>query len=274
MPRHTVSDNESIYYLHESGSTPGAPTFVFFNPLTGDTGNWEAVIAPQLRKMGFGTLSFDYIGQTQSPSPPQTRLSSKKIINDAVSLLQAVGPNNPVFVGLSIGGLYAAQVWLAGAAANKLVLINTLRIDGPRLKWIGDALVRAVEIGGLELFRDMFLPLLMNEDWIASNRDNFLGDAAGYTPLKKESGTYKLLAQAGPSADWELPYERLTLPTWVVTGLQDHVFLEPQAVDQLFQRLPQAKRLDLPDAGHLIPGEHPQRIVDILNDAATAQEAS
>ncbi|MES9906703.1 MAG: hypothetical protein ABW168_28995, partial [Sedimenticola sp.] len=99
MPRHTVSDNESIYYLHESGSTPGAPTFVFFNPLTGDTGIWEAVIAPQLRKMGFGTLSFDYIGQTQSPSPPQTRLSSKKIINDAVSLLQAVGPNNPVFVG-------------------------------------------------------------------------------------------------------------------------------------------------------------------------------
>ena len=146
MPRHIVSDNESLYYLHNCASTPGAPTFIFFNPLTGDTGNWEAAIAPQLREMGFGTLCFDYLGQTQSPCPPQTQLSSAKIINDAVSLLQAVQPDNPVFVGLSIGGLYAAQAWLAGAAASQLVLINTLRIDGPRLKWIGDALVRAVEI--------------------------------------------------------------------------------------------------------------------------------
>lgn len=270
MPRHTVSDNESIYYLHHTASTPGAPTFIFFNPLTGDTGNWEAAIAPQLRDMGFGTLCFDYLGQTQSPFDPQTRLTSKKIVDDAVSLLQTVQPDNPIFVGLSIGGLYAARAWIAGAVANKLVLINTLRIDGPRLKWIGDALVRAVEIGGLDLFRDMFLPLLMNEDWITDNRENFLSDPAGYTPLAKESGTYKLLAEAGPSADWDLLYERLTLPTLVVTGLQDHVFLEPQAVDELFQRLPRAERLDLPDAGHLIPGEHPDRIVEILNDVATS----
>lgn len=274
MPRHFVSDNESLYYLHNSASTAGAPTFIFFNPLTGDTGNWEAVIAPQLRQMGFGTLCFDYLGQTQSPCPPQIQLSSSKIINDAVSLLQALRPDNPIFVGLSIGGLYAAQTWLAGATANHLVLINTLRIDGPRLKWIGDALVRAVEIGGLELFRDMFLPLLMNEDWIANNRNNFLGDPAGYNPLVKESGTYKLLAEAGPSADWDLPYERLTLPTLVVTGLQDHVFLEPEAVDNLFKRLPHSKRLDLPDAGHLIPGEHPYRIVEILHEVATSQEVS
>lgn len=274
MPHHTVSENETIYYLHDSGSTAGAPTFIFFNPLTGDTGNWESVIAPQLREMGFGTLCFDYPGQTQSRFAPQTRLTSTKIVNDAVSLLQAVRPDNPIFVGLSIGGLYAAQAWLAGAAANKLVLINTLRIDGPRLKWIGDALVRAVEIGGLDLFRDMFLPLLMNETWIKAHRHQFLGDPAGYTPLAKESGTYKLLSEAGPSAEWDLPYERLTLPTLVVTGLQDHVFFESRAVDALFQRLPRARRLDLPGAGHLIPGEHPQQVVDILKAAASSQEAS
>ncbi|MGD9172595.1 MAG: hypothetical protein PVF29_00445 [Desulfobacterales bacterium] len=80
---------------------------------------------------------------------------------DAGKLLTAVSPVRPIFVGLSIGGLFASRVWLAGSEAIGLVLINTLRREGPRLKWIGDALVRAVEVGGLPLFRDLFLPLLI-----------------------------------------------------------------------------------------------------------------
>jgi hypothetical protein len=61
-----------------------------------------------------------------------------------VALLANVNPVNPILVGLSTGGLFAAQSYLAGAAADKLFLVNTLRRDGPRLKWIGDVLVRAV----------------------------------------------------------------------------------------------------------------------------------
>lgn len=268
MSLHTISDTDEIFYLHHSAEKPGKPTFVFFNPLTGDTTNWETDIAPGLREQGFGTLTFDYRGQTQSPFGPRSRLTSQGIVDDAVSLLQQLKPVKPILVGLSIGGLYAAQTLLAGVDADKLVLINTLREDGPRLKWIGDALVRAVEIGGLELFRDMFLPLLMNEAWQKSNRGNFLATPASYTPLSPDSGTYKLLAEAGPSADWDLPYEQLTLPTLVVTGLQDHVFLEPDIVDALFSRLPQGRRVDMPDAGHLIPGEHPEKLMGILADFA------
>lgn len=264
MPLHTITDSDKIFYLHHPAATPGLATFVFFNPLTGDTSNWETVIAPKLREKGFGTLSFDYRGQTQSLFGENIRLTSKGIVDDAVSLLHSIQPAQPVFVGLSIGGLFAAQAWLAGAAADKLVLINTLRKNSTRLNWIGDALVRAVEIGGLQLFRDLFLPLLMNEDWLETNRDNFLSTPANYEPLSPESGTYKLLAEASPSADWDLPYEKLTLPTLVVTGLQDHVFLEKPIVNELFKRLPQGECIELDDAGHLIPGERPETIVDIL----------
>ncbi|MFH2092476.1 MAG: alpha/beta hydrolase [Pseudomonadota bacterium] len=266
MPIHKISDFDSIFYLHQPASKPGLPTFVFFNPLTGDTNNWEAVIAPRLREKGFGTLSFDYRGQTRSTFSPTACLTSQGIVNDAVALLASVKPENPIFVGLSIGGLYAAQAWLAGAVADKLVLINTLRNESPRLKWINDALVRAVEIGGLQLFRDLFLPLLMNEDWLAANRDNFLTTPVAYEPLSPNSGSYKLLAEAGSSANWNLSYEHLTLPTLVVTGLQDHVFLENDVVNTLFNRIPNGKRLDLENAGHLIPGERPETLIQILSD--------
>lgn len=266
MSLHTITDSDQIFYLHHPAATPGMPCFVFFNPLTGDTNNWETVIAPQLREKGFGTLSFDYRGQTQSPFGEGVSLTSQGIVDDAVSLLNEVKPENPILVGLSIGGLYAAQAFLAGAEASQLVLINTLRKDTNRLAWIGDALVRTAEIGGLQLFRDLFLPLLMNEEWLKTNRGDFLATPSNYEPLAADTGTYKLLAEAGPSADWDLAYEKLTLPTLVVTGLQDHVFLETAFVDELFDRLPQGKRIDLDNAGHLIPGERPDTVVDILSN--------
>ena len=268
MTLHTLSDGGSIYYLLHNPTAPAMPTLIFFNPLTGDTGNWEAVIAPRLREKGFGTFSFDYRGQTNSPLSPETDLDSALIVNDAVELLNKISPEIPIFVGLSIGGLYAARAWLEGAKAEKIVLINTLRHDGPRLKWVGEALVRAVELGGLQLFRDLYLPLLMNEDWLAENRQAFLKNSDEYVPLSPESGHYRLLAEAGPTADWDFPYQRLDLPTLIVTGLQDHVFLDLEVVDELFTRLPRGERLDVSDAGHLIPGEHPEALADYIAEFA------
>lgn len=271
MTLHALSDGGSIYYLLHNPSAAEMPTFIFFNPLTGDTGNWEAAVAPRLREKGFGTLSFDYRGQTNSPLSMETALDSALIVDDAVELLNEINPQAPVFVGLSIGGLYAARAWLGGAKAEKLVLINTLREDGPRLKWVGDALVRAAELGGLQLFRDLYLPLLMNEDWLAENRQAFLQSKDEYAALSSESGHYRLLAEAGPSADWDLPYEKLDLPILIVTGLQDHVFLELEVVDELFARLPQAERLDVSDAGHLIPAEHPEPLADYIAEFALSR---
>lgn len=268
MPLHTLPEGGSIFYLFHKPSVSGLPILVFFNPLTGDTGNWEAVVAPRLREKGFGTLSFDYRGQTNSPLSLNMVLNSRVIVDDSIELLKKTCPDRPVFVGLSIGGLYAAQAWLEGSTAEKLVLINTLRRDGPRLKWIGDALVRAAELGGLQLFRDLYLPLLMNEDWLATNRKAFLKNPDDYVALPRESGHYRLLAEAGPTADWDFPYESLDLPTLIITGLQDRVFLEHTSVDELFNRLPQGERVDMSDAGHLIAGERPEALADCIAEFA------
>jgi len=263
MAHLSFTSNDAIYYDYHEPAGDTGHTFVFFNALTGDTGLWEAVIGPALREKGHGTLAFNFRGQTDSPFSEDVRLDADGIVGDGVALLAHVQPEKPIFVGLSIGGLFAARAWLGGAAAQGLILINTLRRDGPRLQWIGDALVQAVNVGGLELFRDLYLPLLMNEDWLSENRNNFL-KTEPYSSLDSSSGIYKLLAEAGRSADWDLPYEKLSLPVLVITGLQDHVFLEPAVVEEFTHRLPNARRVDLPDAGHLIPAERPESLAETL----------
>ena len=259
-----LGPQDGLYYEHHLPADDGRGTFVFFNALTGDTAAWEAVICPILRDAGYGTLTYNMRGQVDSPFSPKVELGEKEIVADAVKLLSEVAPAGPILVGLSIGGLFAIRAWLAGAEATGLALINTLRRDGPRLKWIGDALVRAVEVGGLPLFRDLFLPLLMGEDWLQQNRAGFLLPDSQYAALEPGSGHYKLLSEAGRNADWNIPYHRLNLPTLVITGLQDHVFLEKDVVDSLFAEIPDGRRVDMPAAGHLIPSEQPEALAGAL----------
>jgi pimeloyl-ACP methyl ester carboxylesterase len=259
-----LGPDDGLYYEHHRPAGDAAATFVFFNALTADTSAWEGVICPILRKAGFGTLAYNMRGQTDSPFSPGVELGEELVVADGVKLLAEVSPARPILVGLSIGGLFASRVYLSGTEATGLVLINTLRRDGPRLKWIGDALVRAAEVGGLPLFRDLYLPLLMNEDWLRKNRPDFLQPDSRYAALEPESGHYKLLSEVGRKADWDIPYEDLDLPTLVVTGLQDHVFFEKDVVETLFARIPDGRRVDMPAAGHLIPAEKPEDLAEVL----------
>ena len=268
MPTLDIDAHNGLSYEHHAPSNDDGFTFCFFNALTGDISNWEAVIAPAVREAGHGTLAFNYRGQANSPFSPDLVLDDSRIIEDSIAVLKTVQPKKPILVGLSIGGLFAARVWLRAKIGDALILINTLRENGPRLQWIGDALVRAVEVGGLDLFRDLFMPLLVNEQWIAQNRSGFIKPGAQYTALAPDSGFYKLLADAGRGSDWDLPYAALDLPTLVITGLQDHVFLNRAVVDDQFGQLPNAKRVDLPDAGHLIPAERPEALAQLFIDFA------
>jgi len=256
-----LSTGNTLAYQHRPPRDPAGITFVYFNALTGDKSVWESGIDPDLEASGHGMLAFNYRGQAGSEFTSDS-FDESSIVEDAAALIEHIGPEAPVFVGLSIGGLFAAKVHLNRSPGTGLVFINTLRRDGPRLQWINDALVRAAEVGGLALLRDLYAPLLFNEDWQRENRANFLKDE-GYIPLGKRDGDY-LLLKSGSTADWNLPLEDIRVPVLNITGLQDHVFFNANDVDTLLGRLPDAERLDMPDAGHLIPAEKPTELAGVL----------
>ncbi|MEL6317998.1 MAG: alpha/beta hydrolase [Pseudomonadota bacterium] len=248
---------EGLRFAHAPPERADAPTFVFVNALTGDLGAWEAVVAPRLRAEGFGTLSYNFRGQEGSPFAADRALTPDLIAEDLTRLIQGLAPARPVLTGLSIGGLFAARAWLGGCPAAGLALLNTLREIGPRIAWVNDAMPRLVAHGGVGLFLDLLFPLLVNHEMAAAARPNFL--KGGYQPLPEDHGHMNLMRQAG-AADWALPYETLSLPTLVITGRQDRVFLDEAVVDRLFARLPQAERESWEDAGHLLPQERPERL--------------
>ena len=257
-----IDAGNALYYDYTEATADNPVTFVFFNPLTGDTGIWQNSVSDALVKAGHGVLVYNMRGQTDSPFAEGVDLDQALIVKDAIQLLECIAPRNPVFVGLSIGGIFAAWAAHQGAVCDGLVLINTLRRDGPRLQWINDMVVRLFETGGGDLLRDVLSPLIMNENWQASNRQHCLGDD-GYTPVDQTSGIYNLLTNARHT-DWNFPYEDLKMPVLSITGVQDRVFRDPLDVNTLYARLPNARRLDMQDAGHMIPLEQPQALAEAL----------
>lgn len=261
MSVHKLDDKNCLYYEHNTPTREGAVTFVFVNALTGNTQAWEAVVAPALRRQGYGTLSYNFRGQDGSDFSSNIDLTPTLIVDDLKTLTKAIDPIHPVLVGLSIGGLFAAHAIMQGAKAEGLVLLNTLREIGPRISWVNDAMPVIVSAGGVPLFLDAMLPLLVNPEFAASVRDNFImGD---YSPLANDHGHANLMRHAC-DADWDIPYEKLTLPTHVITGLHDRIFLDRDVVDRLYAHLPNATREEWDDAGHLLPQERPEKLADAL----------
>ncbi len=245
-------------YRHEAGAT--GITFVFINALTGAAAQWEQAIAPALRGRGHGTLSFDLPGQAWSPLQAEQQLTPADLSAAVVGVVRALGPSQPVYVGLSIGGLFALQAHLThGSPAAGFVLVNTLRKPSARLAWINDAVLRLAELGGTRLLKDVYGPLLLGRSGAEGARAEAL-TSAPYEALPATAAECKLLA-AGAKADWSFAYEDVRVPVVVLSGLDDHVFFDAADVAELAVRLPDAVRIDLPRGGHLLPAEAPDAVV-------------
>jgi 3-oxoadipate enol-lactonase len=266
MPTLELSEGNTLNYELIEAKGDGA-TFVFFNALSGDKEMWTSAVGQSLQANGHGMLLYNLRGQAGSDTT-QEQIDTQSIIEDAKALLNHVKPVRPIHVGLSIGGLFSLRAHLAGGhgRAAGIVLINTLRKDSPRLSWINDAVVRAAETGGFELMKDLYSPLLMNIEWQADNRDQFLANRP-YTPCPPDDLALMLL-KSGATADWGINYEAIDIPVLSISGLQDRVFYNAQDVIELSARMPQCESLDMADAGHMVPVERPAKLADALIEFA------
>lgn len=257
-----IAPGESLYYEYDAPGATGT-TFVFVNALTGSTATWQHPdIGPALRAAGYGTLAWNFRGQAETRYGRDTALSPALIVEDLGRVLGHLAPPQPILVGLSIGGLFAAQAVLAGAAAAGLVLVNTLRKPGPRLEWLGQAMVAMARAGGSRLVMEANLPMLVNPEQLAAMRPSVF-PGTPYQPMDPADGLFRLMA-GSVAADWDVPWERLRVPVLILTGLHDRVFYVAEDVAALAARIPQRREVTVPDAGHLIPIERPRAFTEAL----------
>ena len=261
-----LSPGEALYYEY-AAPTSKAHTYVFVNALTGSTEMWSGEICARLQEEGFGTLCYNFRGQAKTEFAHATALTPSLVVEDLCRLLAQVRPPSPILVGLSIGGLFAAQAYLAGAKACGLVLINTLRKPNRRLEWINQAMVRLASIGGGRLVMTANMPVIASPDLLAKMWEASFSDAP-YEPPPETDGLFRLMA-GSLETDWEFDYGKLDLPVLLLTGVHDRLFRVDADIAELKAQMPDAEERRYEEAGHLIPVEAPERFIgDVMAFAA------
>lgn len=246
----------ALHYRVE-GDPQGAP-IVFANSLGTDFRLWDKII-PRLPP-GLKILRFDKRGHGLSDCPSGD-YHMDELVNDCAQLIETLGFNNCLFVGLSIGGLIAQG--LASAHPHLLramVISNTAARIGSAELW--QDRIAALRSGGIESIADNIM-----ERWFAKDfhQHQALELRAWRNMLTRTPADgYIGCSAAIAASDFTASTAKLTLPTLAIAGSEDGS--TPPALLRATADLIPGSRFELIDnAGHLPCVEQADEYARILN---------
>lgn len=256
MPTTKVNDI-NIYY-EDSGS---GEALVLISGLGYPLWQWHKMVP--FMSEHFRVITFDNrgVGKTDKPAGSYT---AQMLAADTSGLMDALGIEKASILGHSMGGFIAQAMALDfPEKINKLILCST-NFGGPRhvpitaeawavlsdvtsdpLTRFKNGLVVSTSPGWAEAHPDMV------QTWVDWRIANPL-DLVGY-----QSQMAIGLGLISEEAAFENQLTKVKTPTLVLFGENDKV-VPPANADLLVSKLPNARKVILPDAGHFFPIEVPE----------------
>ncbi|MBN9675987.1 3-oxoadipate enol-lactonase [Salipiger bermudensis] len=241
-------------HWREDGDPEGRPV-VFANSLGTDLRLWDDLL-PLLPK-GLRLIRFDLRGHGLSGCP-EAPYEMDTLVADAEALIDALGLENPVFVGLSIGGMIGQ-----GLAAKRpellraLVLSNTAAKMGEAAMW--RTRMQAIREDGLASIGDAvmqrwFAPAFLQTDALPAWRNMMCR-----TPQEGYLGCCAAIA----GTDLATSTAKLTLPVLGIAGADDGAS-PPELVKGTVDLIDGARFEVIDGTGHLPCAEKPEAYAEIL----------
>ncbi len=257
-----VGNNVGLYYEHYE-SKGSNPCVVLLHSLAMDHTFWR-LVAPALAAHG-PVVCVDVRGHGQSDKPAGP-YSISLFANDVAQLVKALGYNQVVVAGASMGGCIALQFAIDHPSlACGLGLIDTTAWYGATAPadWSGRA-DKARE-NGLESLFDFQATRWFSEAFRAENAD-VLRDCMDVF-VRNDVEAYAATCNALGNFDGRDGLASLALPTAVVVGEDDQA-TTPAMAEHLHQGIKGSTLTIIPAVRHLTPLEAPDTITTILLELA------
>lgn len=248
--------DDVVLHYRVDGDENGKPV-VFANSLGTDFRLWDAIL-PRL-PAGLRILRFDKRGHGLS-SCPGDKYSMDELVGDTAKLMQALGFENCLFVGLSVGGIIAQ-----GLAAQHpelvraMVISNTAARIGTPEMW--RERIDAVRAGGVEALADAIM-----QRWFArlfhQRRPLELAGWRNMLTRTPDEG-YIGCSEAIAVNDYTDSSAALTLPTLAIAGTEDGS-TPPEVVRATADSIAGSHYLQIDDAAHLPCVEQPDEYAAAL----------
>jgi len=264
MPKIEVNGINLYYEIHGSGQP-----LVLIAGLGYDHWMWHKMVpglAEQLQVVVFDNRG---VGQSDKPAGPYNALM---LADDTSGLLQALGIEQAVVMGHSMGGFVAQALVLERPEVVSKLILSATNFGGPRsipvtpeaLAVLTDMqsdpmerLRRGIKVSTAPGFAERQPEIV--EEWLDYRLQNPI-DPHGY---QAQLGIgIALMAEA---ACFERQLHGVRVPVLILHGQHDKV-VPPGNARLLEHQCPDATVEILPDAGHFFPFETPERAVKVVLD--------
>jgi len=239
-------DGVNIYYeVHGEG-----PPLILTHGYSSTSAMWQGQIAPLSQRHKLVLWDMRGHGQSDYPQDPNA-YSEALTVADMAALLDEVGAGSAIVGGLSLGGYMSLAFYRAyPARVRALLIIDTgpgFKKDEAREAWNRRALDTADRLERDGLF---VLKSASRERSTVEHRDaQGLALAARGMLTQRDARVIELLPQ-------------IKVPSLIVVGADDTPFLA--ASNYMAAKIPGAKKVVIPHAGHAVNIDQPQAFIDAV----------
>jgi pimeloyl-ACP methyl ester carboxylesterase len=245
MPKISRDGVEIYYEVHGSG-----PVLLLTHGYSSTSSMWQGQIEPLSRHHKLVLWDMRGHGQSDYPDDPQN-YSEALTVADMAALLDEVGAERAIVGGLSLGGYMSLAFYRAHPErVRALLIIDTgpgFKKDDAREAWNKRALETA------DRFEREGLNGLKSGSPERSNVKH--RDASGLALAARG-----MLTQRDARVIELLP--EIKVPSLIVVGADDTPFLA--ASDYMAAKIPAAKKVVIPAAGHAVNIDQPQAFIEAV----------
>lgn len=261
MGRASVNGVELAYEITGEGDP-----VVFVGGTGVGGGIWHRSQVPHFNSH-YSCITFDLRG-TGASSSPESPYTVELFAQDTEALLEELGVASAHFVGLSLGTAVIQELALrATARVRSACLLGTwssTRREHHIRRWF-EARLRTLEDSPLEVFQAysfwMWAPSLIDEEpELATELEAVFRQHSGQQPRHAYINHFK--ADLGHDTFERL--DRVRCPVLVVYGEEDLITL-PRYNEVVTQRIPRARSVRIPGAGHLAFAERPAPVNEAIS---------
>ena len=247
----------TLLHYQVIGAPEGKPTLVFANSLGTDFRIWRDVIVRLVGEVAI--VTYDKRGHGLSDVPPAPYTMGDHVA-DLAGLLDHLGAEPAVIVGLSVGGMIAQALAVERPdLVRGLVLLCTAARFADRAFW--QDRIETVEREGMESYSHAIV-----DRWFSDAFKERAGaDLPGYrnmvarTPLAGYAGTCAALRDADHSA----LVRDIDVPSICIAGERD-VAAPPEQMMALARSIRDCRYEQVPGCGHIPCVEQPEYLVEII----------
>ncbi len=257
-----------FHYRDWQARTPDAPVLILMHGFTGHARMWDS-FAQSMRER-FRVIALDQRGHGETQWAPADAYAPSELALDIETFVRALGLKSFSLVGLSMGG--RASILYAGKRPSELKKLVIVDI-GPEMDPAGRARIeQGAKSNDVFASRQAAFEQALKGNPLADNAQ--LWHRIYHAMMLREDGkwTYRFdpalrdpqrpLPRGNPDILWQA-LKQINVPTLIMRGEQSDV-LTKDCSQRMQRDTPDARLVEVPDSGHVIPVDQPQAFKDLV----------